>query len=155
VQRVARLVPVAVVLTADDVQEVALGEAEIAGVGARVGRLVVVEGFDDLRRVAVSFAQVPSEEGASASPSGRGDGQTTSSTTLPKAHPRFSFTAGCPARIGQGARASGLFVGGSGVAADVPSLAGGSLSHLWAGWRCGAAVCLSPPSCSGGTACKH
>lgn len=47
-QRVAGLVPVGVVFAADDVQKVALGEAEIARVGARVGGLVVVEGFYDL-----------------------------------------------------------------------------------------------------------
>jgi hypothetical protein len=44
VQRVAGLVPVRVVFAADDVQEVALGEAELVGI---VG-LVVVEGFYDL-----------------------------------------------------------------------------------------------------------
>ncbi len=48
VQRVAGLVPVTVVFATDDVQEVALGEAEIVGVWARVGGLVVVEGFYDL-----------------------------------------------------------------------------------------------------------
>ncbi len=47
-QRVAGFVPVCVVFAADDVQEVALGEAEVAGVGVGVGGLVVVEGFDDL-----------------------------------------------------------------------------------------------------------
>jgi hypothetical protein len=44
VQRIASFVPVGVVLAVDDVQEVALGEAELV----RVGGLVVVEGFYDL-----------------------------------------------------------------------------------------------------------
>jgi hypothetical protein len=48
VQRVARFVPVAVVFAADDVQEIALREAEVGRVGARVRGRVVVEGFDDL-----------------------------------------------------------------------------------------------------------
>lgn len=59
-QRVAGLVPVGVVFAVDDVQEVALGEAEVAGIGARVGGLVVVEGFYDLRDcTVVSRAQGP------------------------------------------------------------------------------------------------
>ena len=45
-QRIAGLVPRRVLLAADDVQEVALGEAEVAGVGGGV----VVEGLDDLQR---------------------------------------------------------------------------------------------------------
>lgn len=44
-QRVACLVPVGVVLAADDVQEVALGEAEVV---VAIGGLVVVEGFNNL-----------------------------------------------------------------------------------------------------------
>lgn len=44
VQRVAGFVPVWIVLAVNDVQEVALGEAELV----RVGGLVVVEGFYDL-----------------------------------------------------------------------------------------------------------
>lgn len=47
VQRVACLVPVGVVLAADDVQEVALGEAEVV---VAVGGAVVVEGFNNLRK---------------------------------------------------------------------------------------------------------
>lgn len=55
-QRVACLVPVGVVLAADDVQEVALVEAEVVVV---VGGTVVVEGFNNLgeyvlARVAIS-----------------------------------------------------------------------------------------------------
>ena len=45
---VAGLVPLVVVLAADDVQEVALGEGEVAGAGGCVGGVVVVEGFYDL-----------------------------------------------------------------------------------------------------------
>lgn len=44
VQRVASFVPVWVVLAVDDVQEVALGKAELV----RVGRLVIVESLYDL-----------------------------------------------------------------------------------------------------------
>lgn len=44
VQRIAGFVPVGVVFAVDDVQEVALGEAELV----RVGGPVVVEGFYDL-----------------------------------------------------------------------------------------------------------
>ena len=44
VQRIAGFVPVGIVLAVDDVQEVALGEAELV----RIGGLVVVEGFYDL-----------------------------------------------------------------------------------------------------------
>jgi hypothetical protein len=47
-QGIAGFVPRGVFLAADDVEEVALGEAEVAGVGRRV----VVEGLDDLRRLA-------------------------------------------------------------------------------------------------------
>lgn len=50
-QRVAGLVPVGVVFAADDVQEVALREAEVARGWGRVGGLVVVEGFDDLEKL--------------------------------------------------------------------------------------------------------
>lgn len=49
-QRIAGLVPVGVVFAADNVQEVALGEAEVAGVGAGIGGFVVVESLDYLLR---------------------------------------------------------------------------------------------------------
>ena len=51
VQRIAGLVPIAVVFAADDVQEVALGEAEVGRVGGGVGGRVVVEGADHLQRL--------------------------------------------------------------------------------------------------------
>lgn len=47
-QGIAGLVPVGVVLPADDVEEVALAEGQFGGGG---GRLVVVEGLDDLEGV--------------------------------------------------------------------------------------------------------
>lgn len=45
-QRVACLVPICVVFSADDMEKVALGETEFLGV-ARV-RVIVIERFDDL-----------------------------------------------------------------------------------------------------------
>jgi hypothetical protein len=48
VQWVAGFVPVGVVFTADNVQEIALRKGEVAGVRAGVGGLVVVKGFNDL-----------------------------------------------------------------------------------------------------------
>lgn len=55
VQRVAGLVPLLVVFAADDVQEIAGGEAQKASVGGSVGGAgVVVEGFYDLGRGGVS-----------------------------------------------------------------------------------------------------
>jgi hypothetical protein len=47
-QRVAGLVPIGVVFAANYVQEVALGETEVAGARVGVGGVVVVEGLDDL-----------------------------------------------------------------------------------------------------------
>jgi hypothetical protein len=56
VQRVAGLVPLLVVFAADDVQEIARGEAQEASVGGSVrGARVVVESFYDLS-VAVLLA---------------------------------------------------------------------------------------------------
>lgn len=56
VQRVAGLVPLLVVFAADDVQEIARGEAQEASVGGSVGGArVVVESFYDLS-VAVLLA---------------------------------------------------------------------------------------------------
>lgn len=48
VQRVAGDVPLGVVFAVDDVQKVALGEGEVAGVGAGVGGCVVVKSFNNL-----------------------------------------------------------------------------------------------------------
>ena len=75
-ERVAGLVPVVVVLTADDVKEVALAEGQFLG-GADVGN-VVVEGFDHLRAhkrsVSGNFAKHPLDVGHAKEGGGRGAG---------------------------------------------------------------------------------
>lgn len=54
-QRVAGFVPIIVVLSTDNVEEVAFGKGKLLGIAGIW--IIIVQGFDDLRRISASFGR--------------------------------------------------------------------------------------------------